>query len=325
MMEISDSLRSAREAIQDRNTPLARQLLQQIIEADPANEMAWYLYAHVAENRQTAIYCLEKTLEINTFNEPARQELAQLQNGSLDPGSEPTADPPSAPSPAKANRSLEVKPSNKRAEIARPGPGGFDQRFIIWGGAALLGLLFFCGSVGLFVLVQQYQSRQLPSPVVPMPGYSSTIATPMLLPQMAGTPTQDGSCSCPEATAYMDRTAQRYQVLDEDITAILQALQNKSMTQLDFALLSGQARTLYHDQIAETPPPCLKAFQSKTVLMLWNWQQSMQYLAEGQLNSAQVFIQGFTEQVTALEGEGRKMREVLQSCPGNKIGQYPTF
>lgn len=313
-MDPFDSLQSARDAIQNRNVPLARQLLQQIIEVDPNNETAWYLYAHVAENRQTAIYCLEKTLELNASNERARQELAHLQNG--------TPSQTSAPPATGENNSSAIQPVHKRASVARTKPQGFDQRYIIWGAAAVIGFLFVCGIVGLFVTVQQLQARQLVS--LPLPEYTLTIPAPTPLPQIASVPTQDGSCNCAQATAYLNNTAQRYQIVGNDITTIEKALQNQTISQLDFALLSGEARMLYHDQLTETPPPCLQSFQSKTIQMFWNWQQSMEYLAGGEYNAAQVFIQGFVEQMTALEGEGKKMRGLLQSCPGNNL-QNPTF
>jgi len=316
-MDASDSLQLARDAIQNRNMPLARQILQQIIEADPNNETAWYLYAHVAENRQTAIYCLEKTLELNTSNQQARQELAHLQGG--------TASQSSAPIATKENNSSANQPMHKRASTARTKSQGIDQRYIIWGAAAVIGLVFVCGLVGLFVIVQQLQARQVASVPSPLPGYSLTISTPTPpLPQIASVPTQDASCSCAQATAYLNNTAQRYQVVGNDITTIEKALQNQTISQLDFALLSGEARTLYHDQLQESSPPCLQPFQSKTIQMFWNWQQSMEYLAGGEYNTAQVFIQGFVEQMTALEGEGKKMRGLLQSCPGNNL-QNPTF
>ncbi len=202
-----------------------------------------------------------------------------------------------------------------------PKPKRLDQRYIIWGLAAGIGILFFCGLAGLFVIVQQFQLTGQ----VATTTYSSAIPTLTPLPQIAGASTQDSNCACDAAIAYLNRTAQRYRALNDDLTAVERAVQNQTITQLDFALLSGKARTLYHDQLAEIPPPCLQSFQSKTISMMWNWQQSMEYLAGGQYNTAEVFIQGFIDQVTALEDEGKKMRGLLQGCPGNNPGPDSTF
>ncbi|MCL4528386.1 MAG: hypothetical protein M1282_03120 [Chloroflexi bacterium] len=310
-MNPSDSLRSAYDAIKNKNIPLARQILRQIIESDSMNATAWHLYAHVAETRQEAVFCLRKTLELNGANEQARQELAKLQSDDLQPGAKQT--PPQ--NKLSMNRLQADQTSANRAKAKK---SSAQNQNLIWILAGTAGIVLICCLGGLFLmssqlsLVPQFTGQSTPS------AYSLPLATITPLAQLSNPSTQVAGCSCDEAIPYLDRTAARLQQLIGAVNQIEQAIQSGTVTQLDFAAFNGQAKTFYHDQVAEVPPTCLQPFQTKTVALFWNWQQSMEYVANGQYNSAQIFIEQFQEQISVLEDEGKKILTLLQSCPGNQ-------
>jgi hypothetical protein len=56
----------------------ARQILQQVIEADPSNEMAWLWLSGLMTTNQQKRACLEQVLEANPENVYARAGLARL-------------------------------------------------------------------------------------------------------------------------------------------------------------------------------------------------------------------------------------------------------
>ena len=56
----------------------ARQLLQQSLRIDPANEAAWLWLTSVARDQRERLFCLQKLLEINPNNEMGLQSLRQL-------------------------------------------------------------------------------------------------------------------------------------------------------------------------------------------------------------------------------------------------------
>jgi tetratricopeptide (TPR) repeat protein len=57
---------------------LARQLLAQVLQADPHNETAWLWMSGVLESLDERIYCLRRVLEINPNHEMARKGLRAL-------------------------------------------------------------------------------------------------------------------------------------------------------------------------------------------------------------------------------------------------------
>src|SRR5947208_1073482 len=76
-------LQEAIAASKAGNNRLTRQRFRQVIELNPAHEMAWLWLAGVAEAPLESVQCLERVLEINPANERARQGLgaARLQAG----------------------------------------------------------------------------------------------------------------------------------------------------------------------------------------------------------------------------------------------------
>ena len=136
----------------------------------------------------------------------------------------------------------------------------------------------------------------------PSPQPSSSItAQPFVL----STPTSD--CTCALATGYLDKTFSRFDSISTQIVNIESASEDGSLLQLNFAAYSSEAKAIYREQLGETPPSCLQAYQNKTVSLLWNWQQTMEYAAGGQYDAVELFIQGFLDDFSALESEGERL------------------
>jgi hypothetical protein len=83
--DIQTLLRTAIQTAQSGNKPIARSILQQVIDLDADNELAWIWMATVAETTAERRQCLQRVLEINPNNERARQALARLQSASATP------------------------------------------------------------------------------------------------------------------------------------------------------------------------------------------------------------------------------------------------
>ena len=65
------------------NKALTRQLLREVTELDPRNEVAWLWYAGVADSPHESLTYLQRVLEINPTNERAKAGIkaARLQAG----------------------------------------------------------------------------------------------------------------------------------------------------------------------------------------------------------------------------------------------------
>lgn len=75
--KLQDGIAAARRG--DRNT--ARRLLQDVIDVDPDNELAWIWMASCVTTLSERRNCLERVLEINPNNPRARQALEALNSG----------------------------------------------------------------------------------------------------------------------------------------------------------------------------------------------------------------------------------------------------
>ncbi|MBI5930577.1 MAG: PD40 domain-containing protein [Chloroflexi bacterium] len=93
--EIKALLKSGIDAAKNNNLIIARSIFQQVIDADPRNELAWMWLAQVSDNTEHRRQALEEVLSINPNNEKARLALDKLQigTGSLRPASTPPARP----------------------------------------------------------------------------------------------------------------------------------------------------------------------------------------------------------------------------------------
>ena len=278
-MDTAQQLRTAYETAKAGDRPRARQLVQEVLQAEPRNDAAWYLYAKIAGDRQKSIYCLKKVLEINPSHERARQDLERLSSGVANQN---------PPTPSE-QQTPEKQPSKKL-------PGW------VWGiGVGIVGTVVVACLGYIF-----FASALQPGPQ--SPSISNTEPPPVL-----STPTND--CTCSLATGYLDETFTRIDIISAQITHIENAYADGTLWQLDYITYSSQAKNMYKEQIAGTPPSCLTAIQNKTVSLLWNWQQTMEYAANGQYDAVDAFIQGFVDDVSALESEGeRLLQEELNGC-----------
>ncbi|MBI5958283.1 MAG: PD40 domain-containing protein [Chloroflexi bacterium] len=87
-------LRTAIQTAQSGNKAIARRMLEQVVDQDPRNELAWIWLASVADSPAERRRCLEKVLEINPNNDRAKQALARLGRASA----------PAAPAPVETTR-----------------------------------------------------------------------------------------------------------------------------------------------------------------------------------------------------------------------------
>lgn len=277
-MDISQQLRSAYETAKAGNRPKARQLVKEALEVEPNNDAAWYLYARIAGDRQKSIYCLEKVLEINPSHERARQDLERFTQSSHENNPRSNAE--------------SKTPKEKRSTRLTPWIWIIVAGFASVVGFGCLGYIFLAGAL-------------TPGP---LPSSAVTVQ-----PLVFSTPTSD--CTCSQATGYLDKTFIRIDAISVQIMSIESAYDQGALLQLNFAAFSSEAKTIYKEQLGEFPPPCLQAFQNKTVSLLWNWQQTMEYAATGQYDAADLFIQGFMDDFSALESEGRRLlEEELNGC-----------
>ena len=141
-MNFSEQIKIAYEATERGDKSFARQVLEEVLSSDADIEPAWYLYAHIATNREDAVHSLKQVLELNPSHIRARQELDRLQK----PQYPQPSLTESKVSPFIQQDNAKFKPLSNTPEIA-PGP---TRSIILWvlGGVACFLLIF--GS--LFIL-----------------------------------------------------------------------------------------------------------------------------------------------------------------------------
>ncbi len=109
--EIKALLKAGIDAARNNNMIIARSIFQQVIDADPRNELAWMWLAQVSDNTDHRRQALEEVLSINPNNEKARLALDKLQLGTS--SLRPASIPPSRTSePALRRPASSPAPSN---------------------------------------------------------------------------------------------------------------------------------------------------------------------------------------------------------------------
>jgi len=78
-MDIHIALKHAKAAAKRGDKEHARAILKTVINHDPQNEMAFLMFATVAEKKEHAIYCLKQVLKINPNNQVAHNALKRFQ------------------------------------------------------------------------------------------------------------------------------------------------------------------------------------------------------------------------------------------------------
>lgn len=79
-MDVSQTLRQAIAALREEDKDRARQLLAQVLRADPHNESAWLWLMRAVDEPAHAQECAERVLRINPDNEEARQVLEGIRH-----------------------------------------------------------------------------------------------------------------------------------------------------------------------------------------------------------------------------------------------------
>ncbi len=141
---MSSQLHQAVGLAQSGQTEEARQLLRQVVQADPANEVAWLWLASVAADQPEYVRALQEVLRINPNNQQAQQLLAEFQQQygsevapapvpppadqpeprvSTPPPAAPyQSQPPSTPPPQPERSFSSVFPSSSPPPSAYPAP-----------------------------------------------------------------------------------------------------------------------------------------------------------------------------------------------------------
>ncbi|HEX9922677.1 MAG TPA: winged helix-turn-helix domain-containing protein [Anaerolineae bacterium] len=78
-------MQQAIAAIKARDMEKGRQLLTQVVKADPRNEAAWLWMTEVVERDVDRIMCLRNALKINPNNDAVKKRLAALEQPSEPP------------------------------------------------------------------------------------------------------------------------------------------------------------------------------------------------------------------------------------------------
>jgi hypothetical protein len=99
--DIQANLQQAITLAQSGQRTEARRLLEQVVEADPRQELAWMWLATVSTNRDERIGFLERALALNPRNTTAQEAYAQLTGQVYAP---PPAAEPSAALPTDSRR-----------------------------------------------------------------------------------------------------------------------------------------------------------------------------------------------------------------------------
>ncbi len=186
--EIQNLLRTAIQAAQGGNKAIARHILEQVIDQDPHNELAWIWMASVAETLDERRNCLQKVLAINPKNERAKQALARVDR----PAAAPAAPPPSsatprleeAPAELRLRRTQDMEREALLKAQTRHRQGGLSP--VLFAAVAILAVIMI--AAGLILLWDNMQadkeSNKTSAPgVVPFPtGQTQVVLFPSPTP-----------------------------------------------------------------------------------------------------------------------------------------------
>jgi dipeptidyl aminopeptidase/acylaminoacyl peptidase len=169
--ETQNLLRTAIQAAQGGNKAIARHILEQVIDQDPNNELAWIWMASVAETLDERRNCLQKVLAINPKNERAKQALAKVERTAASPA--PSAPPSQTPRLEEAPAELRVRRTQdmEREALlkahARRRQGGLSP--VLFAAVAVLAVIMI--AAGLILLWDNMQSdkKTTEATAVPFP------------------------------------------------------------------------------------------------------------------------------------------------------------
>lgn len=214
--EIQNLLRTAIQAAQSGNKAIARRILEQVVEQDPANEVAWLWMTSVVDSVDERRACLEKVLAVNPNNERAKQAFDKLPRAApAPPSARPSPVPdqparrPTASRPTAAVR--EPDRISRPARTATPPPSAVADRAALLAGvetpgrrrgrSRLVFALLFLIAVGiigagavLWLMEQQSEEHEEEPTLTPV---STQVAQATITPtptrfSMGGSPTPLG-------------------------------------------------------------------------------------------------------------------------------------
>ena len=204
MTDIQATLRAGIAATRAGNRAEARQLLQEVITADPNNEQAWLWLASNLSRTEDRVRALERVLKINPNNERAQVALQRLSEkratGTLEKVTlPPPTPPPSVPLPAVAKPPT---PAPRRVAVATPPRAtlrvaGVNVYFLV--AAVLLILMVFYGVTQVISAYRppltQREIEQVATQVAGQVFFPTDVPTltPTLTPTFAGIIVTQGS------------------------------------------------------------------------------------------------------------------------------------
>ena len=90
----------------------AARMITQVVRSEPDNARAWYLLSQVVEEKERAIYCLERVLAIQPDNIQAKERLDRFQTSAP----QVVADPLPAAEPGKEAPALFAEKTGKNSK-----------------------------------------------------------------------------------------------------------------------------------------------------------------------------------------------------------------
>lgn len=233
MANSSELLQYGMAALKAGDTVKARDVLTQVTELDPRNEVAWLWLSGAVTTDAEKRRCLEQVIAINPQNAAAQRGLAMLPPAALPPITTPIATPDSLPAaalvsaprttlvatPAVASSVEKAKPNPSTSRLKTAGDMSTPRKVtprpkpipLLWviGSTLLIFVGFYATMIGL--------SRQAGSVVLPA-AMPSSVSTP--IPSLAS-PTPDlspkvGMWVFSTYTSEMDDTRTTFVSLDAD-------------------------------------------------------------------------------------------------------------
>ncbi|MDX2077121.1 MAG: hypothetical protein SFZ02_11865 [bacterium] len=218
--DISQLLEQGIDAAKRGDRATGRRLLEQVIESDPANELAWIWLASCVNTLKERQECLERVLQINPDNARAKQALAALlgQQGKTD--SSAVNKDTMAQLRGERKTSKAPKPTPEPlADGEKPANNDWLGIVVIFGALIVAGLLLLTQLPNILApapiptatpqLVVQAEiptienSPMPPLPTLPPPTFDGTNRAPTLPPTFTPTATVTPTATMtPTATPY---------------------------------------------------------------------------------------------------------------------------
>jgi tetratricopeptide (TPR) repeat protein len=284
-MPLSPELQEAVDTAKAGQLAEARSMLKQILRKDQSNEMAWFIYAQIADKRENAIFSLQKALELNPYNERARKMLEQLQ---------PKEEPKEEDKDWDYDRYIEKQ---EKAQGTGRKKTGLNRNLVI----GIVGVLVIGGmmAAGFYFAPKLFPPKPTIAPLKANIVWTSTPDT----------------CSCDAARPYAERSVLRFGEMVDEMDLIGDGLNDGSLTIETAMAATANAQARYDSQRGETPPPCLEPFDIKMVNIFWSWQQALTSLQQGDNNAVIAFVNEIVLKASEIDMLLTDLDLQLQGCP----------